>query len=219
MSRRSGLGGRRCAFARLWHGLGLRPSRGLRLVVFVVALAALALAHVSPAGATTRLSSQTLSSNTVWTTSGSPYVLDGDVTVAYGVTLTINPGVIVKFNGITRTLQVNGTLSASGTSGSPISFTSLQDDSIGGDTGGDGPTTGSRGQYFGVFFGTSGSGTFAYLNMTYGGFGFGQGDASIKLVGSSSATASATFSHVSITQSGKTAIALQQHDRRSPSRP
>jgi hypothetical protein len=78
-------------------------------------------------------------------------VLDGNVTVAAGATLTIEPGVIVKFNGSLRKLIVNGTLSAVGTQTSLITFTSYQDDSAGGDTNGDGSTTtGAAGQWIDI---------------------------------------------------------------------
>ena len=75
----------------------------------------------------------TLSADTTWTLAGSPYNIAGQITVATGVTLTIEPGVEVFFdcpsagtdlfgtsgyNGI----QVDGTISAVGTAASPISF-------------------------------------------------------------------------------------------------
>jgi hypothetical protein len=88
-------------------------------------------------------------------------VLDGNVTVASGATLTIDPGVVVKFNGTLRELRVNGTLAAVGTSGSHIVFTSYQDDSAGGDTNGDGAaTSGVAGQWTDINV-TSGNGKLA----------------------------------------------------------
>ena len=61
-----------------------------------------------------------LNSDTTWTQSGSPYTLTGPTAVNQGVTLTIQPGVAVNLGGFY--IQVNGTLSAVGTSGSRIQF-------------------------------------------------------------------------------------------------
>jgi hypothetical protein len=128
--------------------------------------------------ATTHLSGGTYNTDQHWTTAGSPYVLDGDVVMASGTTLTIDPGVVVKFNGSTRTLTINGTLSASGTSGSRIYFTSYKDDSVGGDTNGDGSATSpAAGDWSSISFGSGSTGTFSYVTVTYGAQGFAKGDA------------------------------------------
>ncbi len=79
---------------------------------------------------------------------GWPYKIIGDVTVASGATLTIEPGVVVKFeyqpsSYAKRRLLVDGALLAQGTAVSPIIFTSSRDDddAHGGDTNGDGTLT------------------------------------------------------------------------------
>ncbi|MBI2304051.1 MAG: PKD domain-containing protein [Chloroflexi bacterium] len=65
----------------------------------------------------------TIGSDTIWTLVGSPYVITENVTVSAGVTLTVEAGVVVKFNdGIY--MQVDGTLIARGTASQPITFTS-----------------------------------------------------------------------------------------------
>ncbi len=76
-----------------------------------------------------------------WTEAGSPYVVTCDVTVGEGKLLTILPGVVVKFSTWNEDMWVEGTLIAGATAGNPITFTSLKDDTVGGDTNGDGSAT------------------------------------------------------------------------------
>jgi len=67
----------------------------------------------------------------------SPFLIFGTVTVAPGKTLTIEPGVVLKFSpnlnpGQESYLILEGNLRALGTTDEPIIFTSLRDDSVGG---------------------------------------------------------------------------------------
>ena len=84
--------------------------------------------------------SGTISVNTTWSLANSPYLVTGDIIVNAGVTLTIEPGVVVKFNA-GRNLTVNGILNAVGTVDQRIIFTSIKDDSVGGDSNFDGTAT------------------------------------------------------------------------------
>ena len=63
--------------------------------------------------------------STTWTISGSPYIVTGNTLVSNGYTLTINPGVVIKFN-IDKALQIDGQLIAIGTPSQRITFTSNQ---------------------------------------------------------------------------------------------
>lgn len=76
----------------------------------------------------------TLSGHTIWKRSGSPYVLKGDVTVAWGARLTLEPGVqvIAASEDALRSgvdprrveLIVDGTLVVRGTSARPVELSS-----------------------------------------------------------------------------------------------
>jgi hypothetical protein len=110
--------------------LGLRTPSLLAALTAGLMLTTPATARHSSNG--THVSTTTISQDANWTPAGSPYILDGNVTVAAGATLTLSPGVVIKFNGQSRYLWVNGTLNATGTASQPIVFTSAKDDSAGG---------------------------------------------------------------------------------------
>ena len=63
--------------------------------------------------------------DTTWALADSPFIVTADVQVSVGVTLTIEPGVVVMFNEGKR-LQVDGTLIARGTPDRLVIFTSSQ---------------------------------------------------------------------------------------------
>ena len=68
-----------------------------------------------------------ISSDSTWAVAGSPYIITGGVLVDSGVTLTIEPGVIVKFNAKVS-LDIDGTLIARGTKTDEITFTTNSGD-------------------------------------------------------------------------------------------
>ena len=92
----------------------------------------------------------TISQDTTLRLANSPYIVSCDVTVSSGVALTIQPGVVLKFQQYTG-LNINGTLQAQGSSASPIVFTSWRDDSYAGDTNGVGvDSTPQPGDWYGL---------------------------------------------------------------------
>ena len=81
-----------------------------------------------------------ISKNTVLARPATPYRVRGEVTIDQNVTLLIEPGAIVKFEDNAH-FVVYGSLRAQGTTDDRIVFTSIRDDSYGGDTNGDGDSS------------------------------------------------------------------------------
>ncbi len=118
-------------------------------------------------------------SNQTWSTS-CIYVVD-DLTIQDGVTITIDPGAIVKiggYNNIGIEVQAGGSLDATGTSEDPITFTSLNDDTAGGSVDG---SSGSPvvGDYESAVAMNGGSADIVHANFKYGwqdvGYQYGDG--------------------------------------------
>jgi hypothetical protein len=90
--------------------------------------------------------------------------------VPAGVTLTIDAGTVVKaWTGIgcplySCSLSVEGTLHISGTAGSPVAFTSVNDNSVGGSTGNGSP---GIGEWAGITVSGSGSVNEAWATVEY----------------------------------------------------
>ncbi len=89
--------------------------------------------------------------NTTLTKANSPYIVDNTViNIKTGATLTIEPGVVIKFRE-NAGLKIFGKILAQGTTAEPIVFTSFKDDTYAGDTNGDATsTTPAAKDWFGV---------------------------------------------------------------------
>jgi RHS repeat-associated protein len=96
-----------------------------------------------------------------------PYVVSG-LSINSGATVDISPGSIFKMPN-TKSLFVNGTLNTNGTADSPVIFTSLKDDTFGGDTNNDGTaTTPQPGDWNLINLAASSKIDFNYATIRYG---------------------------------------------------
>ncbi len=103
-----------------------------------------------------------------WQVAHSPYRVTCDVVIASWVTITVEPGVVVKFQP-GRSLEVRGTLNAAGAVDMPVVFTSWHDDAYGGDSNGDGDaTTPAAGDWESIIVEADGQLTLTHTVVQYG---------------------------------------------------
>jgi hypothetical protein len=107
-----------------------------------------------------------ISAFTTWK-NGNVYIISDWVSV--DATLTIEPGVVVKFDkDAFLTVSAGGTINANGTSMNPITFTSIKDDTKGGDINGDGAaSTPSKNDWAGVSIGGGNNSSFTNCAFLY----------------------------------------------------
>jgi hypothetical protein len=106
-----------------------------------------------------------------WSPENGVYVLENIVTIPEGVTLTINPGTIIKGrHGGAGKLDVFGTLLVNGTEELPVYFTSFLDDEVGGDTDQiEGVVTEKR-DWVGIYFFPDSVANFNHTVVRYAGY-------------------------------------------------
>jgi RHS repeat-associated protein len=166
----------------------------------------------------------TLTIDGQWDDPAIVYLIQGTVTVPTGKTLSIAPGQIVKVRAAQNfTITVNGTLSAVGTANTPVVFTSAENDSLDGDTTGNGNQPPRSGDWAGLRFNAASAGNLLQnVEVQYAGE---NGDAAILSVGGPLTIADSkivsslysgiriedatnTLSNVSFEKNGAAAIAL-----------
>ncbi|MEK9185517.1 MAG: right-handed parallel beta-helix repeat-containing protein, partial [Patescibacteria group bacterium] len=104
-----------------------------------------------------------------------PIIISGGLTIPVGQTLTIAPGAVIKLDSWPSfgSITAHGALKSLGTKDQPIYFTSLKDDSVGGDTNGDATTTSPAVKDWNAIYLENGSkADFSHTVIRYGGFNY-----------------------------------------------
>ncbi len=156
-----------------------------------------------------RLIGGTVTTDRVWDFGGLPAHLFGDVSVRQTGSLTIAPGSVIKVNN--GFIQDNGgTIIAEGTATAPIVFTSVTDDTVGGDSNADGDATApERGDWRTLYL-YSGNSSLAHVDIRYAGRFSGEGGVNIDERFAGVDGRSASLSHVRISDSGHGGIEVSR---------
>lgn len=120
-----------------------------------------------------------ITTDTVWGPEGSPYVIRGQLSIEEQASLTLLPGTVLKMDGTYARVVAFGQILSLGTPDRHVVITSYKDDTVLGDTNGDGAASvPARGDWYSVR--VSGSqisnrtvGVFDYTDFRWGGVGSG----------------------------------------------
>ncbi|HEX3046910.1 MAG TPA: hypothetical protein VHY08_19300, partial [Bacillota bacterium] len=152
--------------------------------------------------------STSITAPTTWT-NDNLYILDKGIFVK--AALNIEPGTIIKFQLNTYiSVDSTGLIIANGAANdpinpAPITFTSIRDDSIGGDTNGDGTLTSpAKGNWMDIKVAGSGS-LFNYCRFSYGGSGGYEYDALVE----TTLTAAVTYTNCTFSHSQNSGLSLR----------
>ncbi|MFH1150268.1 MAG: right-handed parallel beta-helix repeat-containing protein [Actinomycetota bacterium] len=153
------------------EGLGVIDSSGLFTATtlghgFVSASSGSFSADI-PVAVATKLTDTVLSEDTTLGPEGNPYVLGSWIVVPQGVTLTLEPGIVIKVKE--GGFYVEGTLEAGTAGGDKPLFTSFSDDSALGDTNADRESQGSPGDWSAIYLAAGSPSSLQDLKIEYAG--------------------------------------------------
>lgn len=110
-----------------------------------------------------------ISGDVTWTKANGPYIVNY-VSIPAGASLTIEPGTVIKVVDNSYPFIVDGTLTIGSVGGEQVVVTSMKDDTVGGDSNGDGAaTTPQAGDWREMTFNSGSTGNITNTTIRYGG--------------------------------------------------